>query len=142
MKLLFSHARCNEVSQKHLCSSNVIGMEKCFNTHILPGTVARGSCKLRYASTRIAQQFIKKCINVCVGRKYSLLCWQILCVQPIRTGATFLKFLAKIVTTCAIHYTMRCKGWIDSIHSLLTKLRDFYVHVTVHRNKFLFYKTN
>jgi len=51
-------------------------------------------------------------------------------VQPFRTGATFLKFLAKIVTICALHYTMLCKGWIDSIVPLLTKLRNFNTYFT------------
>ena len=69
-------------------------------------------------------------MNVCVGRKYSMLCWQNLCVQPFRIGVTFLKFLVKIVTLCAVHYTMHCKGWIDSIDSLLNKLCDFNAYFT------------
>lgn len=69
---------------------------------------------------------------MCVFYGNILCCAGIFCVsvQPFRIGAKFLKFLAKIVTIRAVDYTMRCKGWIDSIVSLLNKLRDFNAYFT------------
>ena len=81
---------------------------------------------------------------------HKCVCWtEISCVvladfvcAPLQNWTTFLKFLAETITICVPHYTMHCKAWIDSIYSLLTKIRNFEVNVTVHRNKFLFNKTN